>query len=238
LRPGQSSEPVNGDGAQASGIAHLLLVEHHLSFRTAIAFMIDREPDLCVSAHAGSIAEARELLPEATGQIDVALVGLHLPDGNGIELVELIHARHPHCQIIALTSLEDRREHANAIASGAAGVLHKSVSIEEIVAAIRRAHRGQSLHPPDELIALLRLATQYRAEEQVARASLERLTPRERQILMALADGLSDKEIAARLHVSVNTVAAHMVSVLGKLGVHSRLQAVLLAIKHGIVTLR
>jgi DNA-binding NarL/FixJ family response regulator len=216
----------------------LLLVEHHLSFRTAIAYMLDREPDLCVSAHAGTIAEVHALLPDITGAIDVAVVGLHLPDGNGIDLVELLHAYHPRCQFLALTSIEDRREHANVIAAGAAGVLHKSVSIEDIVTAVRRAHRGESLHPRDELIALLRVATLYRAEELVARSALERLTPRERQILVALSDGLSDKEIAARLHVSINTVAAHMVSVLGKLGVHSRLQAVLLAIKHGVVTLR
>ena len=96
----------------------------------------------------------------------------------------------------------------------------------------------EPLHTPAEMMSLLRLATQHRAEEVAAQQALARLTPRERQILMALADGLSDKEIAARLHVSINTVAAHMVSVLGKLGVHSRLQAVLLAIRHGVVVLR
>lgn len=238
MSPGATPATVDADGQATMETARLLLVDHHLCFRTAIAFMLDREPDLHVVAHGGSITEALGLLAGGNNVFDVALVGLQPPDGAGADLIEAIHAHHPRCQIVALTGSADRRDHADAIAAGAVGALHKSVSIAGIVDAIRRVHRGEPVHPPEEMIALLRLAGQHRAEEQAARAALERLTPRERDILMALAEGLSDKEIAKRLHVSINTVAAHMVHVLSKLGVHSRLQAVLLAIKHGVVVPR
>jgi DNA-binding NarL/FixJ family response regulator len=199
--------------------------------------MLEREPDLTVVGHVGSLAEVRHCLDNLAAPVDIALVTLQLPDGAGTDVLTALRDRFPASQVIALTAVADRRLHAHAIAAGIAGALHKSCSLEEIVAAIRRLARGESIHPPDEMIAMLRLATQQQAAEVAAKAALQRLTARERQILQALAQGLSDKEIARRLQVSTNTVAAHMVNLLGKLGVHSRLQAVLLALKHQAVTL-
>jgi DNA-binding NarL/FixJ family response regulator len=221
----------------SKGPIRLFLVDPLLSVRVAIAFMLERESDLTVVGHVGSLADVRHCLDTLTERVDIALVTLQLPDGAGPDVLSVLRARFPACQAIALTAIDDRRVHAHAIAAGIAGALHKSCSIEEIVGAIRRLARGESIHPPDEMIAMLRLATQHQAAEVAARAALQRLTQRERQILQALAQGLSDKEIARRLQVSTNTVAAHMVNLLGKLGVDSRLQAVILAIKHQAVTL-
>jgi two-component system response regulator DevR len=217
------------------GPIHLFLVDPLLSFRDAIAFMLDRESDLSVVGHAGSVSEARQFLASNDARIDIGLVTIKLPDGAGTDVLAELRSRHPHSQVVALTALNDPHEHARAIAAGIVGALHKSCSIGEIVAAVRRLARGESIHPPDELIALLRLASQRQAADSAARAALGRLTAREREILQELARGYSDKEIARKLGVSVNTVAAHMVNLLGKLGVDSRLQAVLLAIKHGAV---
>jgi DNA-binding NarL/FixJ family response regulator len=89
----------------------------------------------------------------------------------------------------------------------------------------------------DDLVALLRLANQIRDEKHAANLALGRLTAREHDVLQALARGLSDKEIARELQVSANTVAAHVVHILSKLGVHSRLQAVLLGIRNGVIPL-
>jgi DNA-binding NarL/FixJ family response regulator len=101
--------------------------------------------------------------------------------------------------------------------------------------ATRRLGEGETLLSQEELIALLRLAGQSREEEREARASIEQITPREKEVLQALAEGLSNKEIAAKLHVSVDTERTHMMNILNKLGVHSRLQALLFAARHGLV---
>ena len=227
----------HGGQSMSDGPIRLLLVDPLLSFRSAIAFMLDREADLEVAAHCGSVAEVRQTLGTIETSIDVALVTLNLPDGAGADVLAELRVRHPACQVVALTRIQDRREHAQAIAAGLAGTIQKSCSIEEIAIAIRRVARDGTLHPPDEMISLLRLATRQQTTNLAAKAALHRLTAREREVLQALAHGLSDKEIASRLQVSANTVAAHMVNLLGKLGVDSRLQAVLLALKHGAVTL-
>ena len=115
--------------------------------------------------------------------------------------------------------------------------MHKSVGIAAIVAAIRTLAAGEPLLAPRETIALLRLAGQRRSSDEEAQRALARLTRREREVLQVLTDGLSDRDIAARLGISHETARTHMVNLLAKLGVESRLQAVLFAIRHGAVTL-
>ena len=197
--------------------------------------MLDREPDLRVVAHAGSLAEARRELAVLRGILDVVLADLGLPDGSGLDLLPVLQERFPAASLVVLTASSDRRDHARAVAAGAASILHKSVSIPEIVGAIRRLRAGEPLLSHQEVSALLRLARQIHADHERAQTAQARLTPREREILQALADGLSDKEIAARLGIAPRTVATHMAAILGKLKAESRLQAVLLGIKYGIV---
>lgn len=209
----------------------VLLVDDHASFRQPLAFMLDREPGLAVVAQAGSLAEARG----APGGIDVALVDLDLPDGDGATLVRELRATSPGVAVLVLTAAGDRAEHARAVEAGAAGVLHKSARLAEIVAAVRRLAAGEPFYTPADLIELLRLAGRRREADRDAQAALARLTPREREVLQALADGLADKEIARRLGVSAETVRTHMVNLLGKLGVESRLQALVFAVRHGAV---
>jgi DNA-binding NarL/FixJ family response regulator len=215
----------------------LLLVDDHQSFLGPASFMLDREPDLEVTGRAGSLAEAYRVLAALTKAIDVALIDLNLPDGSGVDLIRDLHVRSPEAQVIVLTGSVAAREHAFAIEAGAAAVLHKSVEIAEIASAIRRLAAGEPLMSPRETIEILRLAGRLRAQDQAARSALERLTEREREVLRALADGLSDKEIAARLGVSPKTARGHVVNLLGKLGVESRLQAVVLAVRLGAVEL-
>ena len=102
----------------------------------------------------------------------------------------------------------------------------------------RRVMAGETLISPEELVDMLVLAGQSREEEREARASLEQLTRREMQVLKALAEGLTNKEIAERLHMSVDTERTHMMNILSKLGVHSRLQALLSAARYGLIELR
>jgi DNA-binding NarL/FixJ family response regulator len=110
--------------------------------------------------------------------------------------------------------------------------------VDQILDATRRIAAGETLLSPEELVEHLRLAGQSREEEREARASIEQLTRREREVLLALARGLSNKQIAEQLHMSVDTERTHMMNILNKLGVHSRLQALLFAARHGLVELR
>ena len=123
---------------------------------------------------------------------------------------------------------------ANAIEAGAAGVISKAAQPGEIIEAIRRVHAGESAQPAQEIIALLRLAGQERERIRDVQATLAQLTPREREVLSLLAEGLDNQAIAERLFISPDTARAHVVKVLGKLGVESRLQAAIFAIRHGV----
>ena len=214
----------------------LLLVEDHASFRQTLALVFDAEPDFVVVAQAGTVAEARKVMRDR--EADLAVVDLSLPDGEGIELIEDLREANPHFAALVLTASLDRAEHARAVEAGAAGVLHKSAEVDEILDSTRRLGAGETLLSSDELVELLRIAGQSREEEREARASIEQLTRREREVLMALSEGLSNKQIAERLHMSVDTERTHMMNILNKLGVHSRLQALLFAARHGLVELR
>jgi len=168
-------------------------------------------------------------------EIDVAIVDLDLPDGSGVDLIHDLRTLNAEAQVIVLTGSVASRDKVFAVEAGAAAVLHKSVEIAEIADAIHRLHAGEALLSPRETIELLRLAGRLRAQDQTAQAALARLTDREQEVLRALADGLSDKEIAKRLGVSPKTARGHVVNLLGKLDVQSRLQAVVLAIRLGAV---
>jgi DNA-binding NarL/FixJ family response regulator len=214
----------------------ILLVEDHASFRQTLAFVFDQQPEFEVVAQAGTLAEARWVMSGV--EADLGVVDLSLPDGEGTELIEELREANPHFAALVLTASLDRTEHARAVEAGAAGVLHKSADVDEILDATRRLGEGETLLSQDELVALLRLAGQNREEELEVRASIEQITPREREVLQTLAEGLSNKEIAAKLHMSVDTERTHMMNILNKLGVHSRLQALLFAARHGIVEIR
>jgi DNA-binding NarL/FixJ family response regulator len=215
---------------------HLLLVEDHASFRQTLARVFDQEPEFEVVAQAGSLSEARLVMEGQSA--DLGVIDLSLPDGEGVELIEDLREANPLFAALVLTASVNREDHARAVEAGAAGVLHKSADVDEILDATRRLAAGETLFSPEELVELLRLAGQSREEEREARENIEQLTPREMEVLKALGEGLSNKEIAQSLHMSVDTERTHMMNILSKLGVHSRLQALLFAARYGIIELR
>lgn len=212
----------------------VLLVDDHSSFRQPLAFLLGREPDFTVVGEAGSLAEARTLLDDGT-IADIAIVDLDLPDGSGTELVDELGSANPGSAVLILSGMRDRTQFARAVEAGASGVLHKSTHVRGVIEAARRLHAGEQLHPPEELVEMLRLVVQERRQNRDALRAIEQLTPREIEILQALADGLEDREIAGRMYVSAGTVRTHMVSIHKKLGLNSRLQALVFAVRHGVV---
>ncbi len=215
----------------------IFLVEDHASFRQTLALMFDRDTEFEVVAQAGTLAEARRVIEEIGDSANLGVLDLTLPDGEGIELIEELREVNPHFSALILTASLDQADHARAIEAGAAGILHKSADVDEIIGATRTLAAGKTLISSEDIVTLLRLACHNREQPREARSGIERLTPRELQVLQALAEGLSNKEIAERLHVSVDTERTHMMNILTKLGVHSRLQALLFAVRYDVVKL-
>ncbi len=216
----------------------VMLVDDHDSFRQPLAFMLEREPDLTVTAQAGSLNEAREGIRKAFEEgagVDVAVVDLDLPDGSGTNFIAELFENAPDAQALVLSAFSDPRRIAQAIEAGAAGVVNKSSPIGDILGAIRQLSSGEQLLSKREVIEAVRYMSRRRQVDREIQLAIGKLTPKEREVLQALADGLSDKEIAKGLYVGIGTVRTHMTSILTKFGVQSRLQALLFAARHGLV---
>lgn len=217
--------------AVGTGTHRILLVEDHACFREALAYVLGDDPGFAVTAQAGSLAEAREQIRHA----DIALVDLGLPDGEGVHVVKELRRANRRCRLMILSASVDPFELLRAVEAGAAGVLHKSTRITEIAGAIGRLVRGED-PMPEETRRMLRLAGS--ARERQTRRDAERLTPRERTVLGALGQGLDNDEIARRLGMTLRTERAHMVHILAKLGAHSRLEALVRAVRCGVLEIR
>ena len=225
----------DGEGTGAEKHIRVLFVEDHASFREAVISVFEREPGFEVAGQAGSLAEAREMLNNGTMTVDVAVVDLGLPDGYGGDLIKELREKNPQAQALVLSASLDKAEVARAVEAGAAGVLHKSVGMEEVVETVWRLRAGETLLPVEEVVELLRFAGSRRKREHEVRQAIAQLTDREKEVLQALTEGLDGREIAERLRISHKTERNHMASILAKLGVHSRLQALVFALRYGIV---
>jgi DNA-binding NarL/FixJ family response regulator len=214
-------------------LIRVLLVDDHIAFRQPLAFMLLREPDITIIGQAGTVAEARPLLAAA----DIALVDLDLPDEEGVALIRELLAVNPKAIALVLTGSRSSLAMARAVEAGAVGVMHKSRPVSEVVEAIHRLKAGEPLLSIRDSIEMLRFITRQRDQNRAIQAMIGRLTPREREVLQALAAGLSDREIANQLLVSTETVRTHMVNLLHKLEVDSRLKALVFALKHDLVTI-
>jgi PAS domain S-box-containing protein len=212
----------------------ILLVEDHATLREALASTFEQETGFEVVGQAGSLAEGREML-EGEEPVDVAVVDLGLPDGYGGDLIKDLREAHPQAQALVLSATLGRSEIAWAVERGAAGVVPKTAHLDEVVDAVRRLRRGETLLPLEEVVELLRFAGSQREEEYEARQAIVKLTPREREVLQALAEGLDSQEISERLKISLRTERNHMANILAKLGVHSQLQALVFALRHGVI---
>ena len=146
----------------------VLLVDDHSAFREPLAFMFEREPDFEVVGQADSLAEARRVLGIIENEVDLAVVDLDLPDGDGTELVGELRAANPRAIVLVLTASIKRETHARAVEAGAAGVLDKTSHIGEVIEASRRLVAGESILSPEEVVELLQLADRRRERDREA----------------------------------------------------------------------
>ena len=217
--------------AQYPARIRVLLVDDHASFRELLSTILGLEVDITVKAEAGTIAEgARQL-----DGIDVAIVDLGLPDGHGTELISKIHDSHPETKVLVLTGTDRRVDIARSLEAGAAGVLSKTVAVHEIVDATRRIYLGEFLHSPMETMELLRFAESERKRDRKRATGREQFTPPELRVLEAVCDGLSEGETAMTLGLDPREERVLMTAIMTKLGVHTRLQAAVAALRSGLV---
>jgi DNA-binding NarL/FixJ family response regulator len=210
-------------------------VDDHTAVREAIAAAFEQERGLEVVGQAASLAEARELLVNV--DVDVAVLDLGLPDGYGGDLISELRAANPRAQALVLSATLDRAEAARAVQRGAAGALSKIAHLDEVVRSVRRLSAGEMLLPLDEVVDLVRDAQSPSERERDDRAAIDGLTRREREVLQALAEGLDSQQIADRLYITLRTERNHIANILAKLGVHSQLQALVMALRYGVVAI-
>jgi two-component system, NarL family, response regulator LiaR len=204
----------------------VMIVDDHAMVRSGLAAFLSVADDCVLVGEAESGAQALRLCAEV--QPDVVLMDLIMPGMNGVATTRAVRERFPAVQVIALTSFPEDRLIQEVLEAGALSYLLKNVSADELARAIRAARQGQSTLAPEAAQALIARVTQPRTPGHD-------LSARERQVLALMVQGLNNPEIAERLVVGRSTVKFHVSSILGKLGVQSRTEAVALAVQQRII---
>jgi NarL family two-component system response regulator LiaR len=220
--------------ALSDATTRVLVVDDHEVFSDAVAMLLARQPDVEL---VGSVRDADEAIrlvdvgPDA--RPDVVLMDLDLPDGSGILATRRIRELSPDSKVVVLTALQDPEVIADALAAGACGYVPKTHAVEELMDVVRRAAAGELVMPERDLAPVLEHLRSSQARPQSERL-LRRLTPRETEILRYLAAGETTTQVAGHLGISALTVQSHVKSILAKLGVHSKIEAVTLAWRYGL----
>ncbi|MFN8619516.1 MAG: response regulator transcription factor [Chloroflexota bacterium] len=206
----------------------LLVVDDHEVVRQGLVALLDRRENFQVVAEAGTVAESIEMAQRY--QPDLVVMDVRLPDGSGIEACRDIRAEHPATRVVMLTSYPDEEAVLSAIVAGASGYLLKQVRARDLVAALEAVGRGESLLDPAVTEKVLdrvrRIATSAYTDE------LAQLTAQEQKILLLVAEGKTNKEIASEVFLSDKTVKNYVSSILSKLNLQRRAQAAAFVAKH------
>jgi DNA-binding NarL/FixJ family response regulator len=228
------TQPKAGRSSKDDAI-RVLVVDDHALFRRGLEMVLAQESDIEVVGEAGdavaAVERAAALLP------DVVLLDVRMPKGSGIEACVEIKEVAPSARIIMLTISDEEGDLYEAIKAGATGYLLKEISIDEVASAVRAVYDGQSLISPAMASKLL---TEFalmakRSNERTEQVPTPRLTERELEVLKLVARGLNNRDIARELFISENTVKNHIRNILEKLQLHSRMEAVVYAVREKLL---
>lgn len=217
---------------QADNI-RVVIADDHRAFAEALAATMRMEGDLSVVAIVHDGESAIEVAIDK--EPDVVLMDLTMPGVDGIAATRRIKEAHPETHVVILSATEEEHERARALDAGAEGYLSKERSVKDVTSSVRAVSKGESLMPPEEARRIMSHLRKRRARNSAERERVDRLTPRETEILQGLADGFSTERLADKLGISRNTLRTHVQNILFKLKVHSKVEALALAIRHGKV---
>jgi DNA-binding NarL/FixJ family response regulator len=224
-----------------SDAIRVVVADDHALFRRGLEMVLESEPDIEVIAEANNGKEAVTLATELVP--DLVLMDVRMPatDGinGGIDATQAIKDAVPNTKILMLTISDEEEDLYDAIKAGASGYLLKEISIEEVADAIRSVHAGQSLISPSMASKLLtEFATMAKKDEEKQQMPAPRLTDREMEVLTLVAQGLNNRDIAKELFISENTVKNHVRNILEKLHLHSRMEAVVYAVREKLLEIK
>jgi DNA-binding NarL/FixJ family response regulator len=220
----------------ADDVIRVLIVDDHALFRRGLMLVLESEPGIEVVGEAEDGSDAL-VKAEATAP-DVVLMDVRMPKLSGIEATKAVAAALPTSKIIMLTVSDEEDDLYEAIKAGAAGYLLKEISIEEVADAVRAVVQGQTLISPSMASKLI---TEF---QQLSRLAADRsqvpapkLTDRELEVLKLVAQGMTNREVADQLYIAENTVKNHVRNILEKLHLHSRMEAVMYAVRENLLEL-
>jgi DNA-binding NarL/FixJ family response regulator len=223
---GGGGRVTTGAGRATDDITGVLIIEDHAMIAEGLRVALERVGDMRVLGIAGTMADGARLTQET--HPDVVVMDFRLPDGEAPTGIGTVHAIEPDARVLVISAMSDFRSVIRALEAGASGYLLKDQPIDDLVAAIRTVRRGEQALAPSLVPKLI-------ARLGPAAPSANRLSRREIEILQLMTDGVSTADMAKRLNLSVNTVRNHVQSVLTRLGAHSKLEAVSIAMREGIV---
>ena len=215
-----------------------LIVDDHALFRRGLEMVLGAESDIELVGEASDGAEAvqraAEFLP------DVVLMDIRMPRSTGIEACRAMKDAAPSTKIVILTNSDEEEDLFEAIRAGASGYLLKDIPLDEVAGTVRAVHGGQSLINPSmaaKLLAEFASLARRDAEDRSEQVPAPKLTEREMQVLKLIARGMNNRDIAGELYISENTVKNHVRNILEKLQIHSRMEAVMVAVRDKLIEL-
>jgi len=234
--PGPRAPGVRAPGVRTEPI-RVLIADDHALFRRGLEMVLVEEADIEMVGQAGdgaeAVAAAGELLP------DIVLMDIRMPKISGIEACRAMKEVAPSSKIVILTISDEEEDLFEAIRAGASGYLLKDIPLDEVAEAVRSVYGGQSLINPSMAGKLITefatLARRDSEEERAQRVPAPRLTEREMEVLKLVARGMNNRDIAKELFISENTVKNHVRNILEKLQIHSRMEAVMIAVRQKLI---
>jgi DNA-binding NarL/FixJ family response regulator len=213
-----------------NNIIRIVIAEDHVVVRKGLCSLLDHEPDISVVGEAVDGEEAVALTKQLNP--DLVVMDIRMENMDGVEATRIIRETYPEISILVLTGFGDEDILQEAMRAGAHGFLLKDASPDELIDAIHRLIKGESLVSPR---LLRRLFDEYSRYEEAEDVEYEKLTPREMEILKLLTTGLRNEEIARTLVISEKTVKTHLARIYSKLQIHGRSQAIIYAFRKGLV---
>ncbi len=215
----------------------VLIVDDHALFRRGLQMVLEAEPDIEVVGEATDGMEAHARAEEMTP--DVVLMDVRMPKRSGIEAARDIKDTLPSTRILMLTNSDEEADLYEAIKAGASGYLLKEISTEEVADAVRAVQQGQSTISPSMASKLLNeFATMVKRQDERTTVPGPRLTDRELEVLKLVAKGMNNRDIGSELFISENTVKNHVRNILEKLHLHSRMEAVVYAVREKLLDIK